>query len=192
MTEPTSPDLVSASQLERIMRHPTLSQSTTQRLVMRYHGAINLTPCIATTSRQHRASPHSWRKSGTNPGAFATPAEIWGPTPPSAATKGVKTSATSIRVTENATWVAGSSRSPGGRITNVSAAIGVDFLGSPHLLETTLYAALSAGWYWDSHLNLNALADVGDFNRITRVINGGTNGLKDRIAMLETALQVIA
>ncbi|SDA89984.1 glycoside hydrolase family 19 protein, partial [Pseudomonas sp. NFPP15] len=49
-------------------------------------------------------------------------------------------------------------------------------LNTPELLETPVYAALSAGWFWQ-RAGLNSLADKGDFLTITKRINGGTNGL---------------
>lgn len=51
------------------------------------------------------------------------------------------------------------------------AALGVDLLAQPELLEQDTYAARSAGWFWKAH-NLNELADRGDFAGTTRVING--------------------
>lgn len=70
-------------------------------------------------------------------------------------------------------------------------AIGLDLLTTPELLETPKYAALSAGWFWDWK-RLNALADLGDFERITRRINGGLNGLDDRIALYSAAQAAFA
>lgn len=61
------------------------------------------------------------------------------------------------------------------------AALGVDLLERPELLETERYAALSAGWFWDSR-KLNAPADAGDIEAVTKKINGGTTGLADRKA----------
>lgn len=72
-----------------------------------------------------------------------------------------------------------------------SAALGVDFEASPELLEKPDFAALSAAWFWQSH-GLNALADTGEFDRITRIINGGTNGRAERMALWEQAKEVIA
>lgn len=40
-------------------------------------------------------------------------------------------------------------------------------------------AADCSGWFWSVH-NLNAVADADDVVRITRIINGGVNGLDDR------------
>lgn len=43
-----------------------------------------------------------------------------------------------------------------------------------------------AGWFWKRN-GLNELADKGDFYRITRRINGGTNGWTDRVVHYERA-----
>lgn len=63
-------------------------------------------------------------------------------------------------------------------------------LATPELLEYPVYAAMSAGWYWQRN-GLNTLADSGDLAAITRKINGGTNGLAERQALYERALQVL-
>src|SRR3990167_4794994 len=55
-------------------------------------------------------------------------------------------------------------------------------LREPQLLEQPEWAAQSAGWYWWMK-ELNTLADQGQFNLITRRINGGLNGLKDRLEL---------
>ena len=64
--------------------------------------------------------------------------------------------------------------------SKVSKALGKDFVNNPELLSKQPYAALSAGVYWNSN-NLNVLADKGDILGITKKINGGINGLEDRI-----------
>lgn len=61
-------------------------------------------------------------------------------------------------------------------------AIGYDFEANPEALERKEFAALSAGWFWKSR-GCNELADTGEFKRITRRINGGYNGLEDRMAI---------
>ncbi|WP_246182612.1 glycoside hydrolase family 19 protein [Pandoraea pneumonica] len=58
-------------------------------------------------------------------------------------------------------------------------ALELDLLEHPELLLEPINAARSAGWYWKNS-GCNALADRGDFVGLTRVINGGTNGLADR------------
>lgn len=69
-------------------------------------------------------------------------------------------------------------------------ALGKDFVGHPEWLELPENAALSAAWFWQSH-GCNALADAQKFTTLTRVINGGTNGLIDRLALLEQATSSI-
>lgn len=71
----------------------------------------------------------------------------------------------------------------------VGFALGVDFLNNPHLLEQPKYAVLSAAWYWDSR-SLNVFADKMDYKTITRRINGGYNGLQDRLKYLEICKKV--
>jgi putative chitinase len=63
-------------------------------------------------------------------------------------------------------------------------------LHNPELLETPLNACRSAGWYWISR-GINAIADTGDQARVTRAVNGGTNGLQERIDLYAAALRVL-
>jgi putative chitinase len=69
-------------------------------------------------------------------------------------------------------------------------AMALDVVNQPELLEQPVYAALSAAWFWSVN-GLNGLADLEDFERITRRINGGTNGLKDRREIWERAKGVL-
>lgn len=66
----------------------------------------------------------------------------------------------------------------------------VDLLTDPSYLETPEGATRSAGWYWYSR-NLNALADVGDMKELTKKINGGYNGLEDRMKHYSHILGVL-
>lgn len=70
-------------------------------------------------------------------------------------------------------------------------ALGIDLERNPSLLMQTDYAAQSAAWYWKSH-GCNELADAGDTRSITRAINGGYNGLDERIALNEQASEALA
>lgn len=63
-------------------------------------------------------------------------------------------------------------------------------LVTPELLEQPVYAAMSAGWFWQ-RAGLNSFADKCDFLTITKRINGGTNGLDDRLAIYKRALEVL-
>lgn len=67
----------------------------------------------------------------------------------------------------------------------------VPLLLHPELLEETVPACRSAGWFWWSR-GLNALADARDFRSITRVINGGFNGFQNRLAFFDRAQAVLS
>jgi len=71
-----------------------------------------------------------------------------------------------------------------------SDALGVDFVANPDLVLTQAYAALTAAWYWNKR-GLNKEADAKDFTGMTKKINGGTIGLADRVAHINTALNVL-
>ncbi len=68
--------------------------------------------------------------------------------------------------------------------------LGVDIIADPDQLTTYALAAESAAAWWSNH-GLNALADKDDLLAITRIINGGTNGLDDRTARLLKAKGVL-
>lgn len=80
-----------------------------------------------------------------------------------------------------------------GRANYIEAgdALGVELIESPSLLAEPELACRSAAWFWREH-GCNELADVGDFRRITLRINGGTNGMDDRLALYEAAQAVLA
>jgi putative chitinase len=71
-----------------------------------------------------------------------------------------------------------------------SDALGVDFVADPDLVLSKEYAALTAAWYWNKR-GLNKEADAKDFTGMTKKINGGTIGLSDRVAHINTALNVL-
>jgi putative chitinase len=73
---------------------------------------------------------------------------------------------------------------------NCGTALGIDFVGNPTLLIEPKYAALSAGWFWNKK-GLNSLADSGDFETMTKRINGGLIGLEDRKAKIAKALSIL-
>ena len=70
-------------------------------------------------------------------------------------------------------------------------ALGVDFVSNPDLVSTPKYAALTAGWFWSTH-KCNQPADALDYTKVTKIINGGTIGLDDRIKHVQMALAVLA
>ena len=71
------------------------------------------------------------------------------------------------------------------------AVLGLDLLSNPSLLEIPTNAAMSVGWFWSTS-GLNALADAGQFETMTRRVNGGLNGLADRKVLLARAMRVLS
>lgn len=71
-----------------------------------------------------------------------------------------------------------------------SKALEIDCLENPEYLEDPRYACQSAAWYWKTH-GLNELADKQFFKEITKKINGGYNGYKERCKYYERALDVL-
>lgn len=65
-----------------------------------------------------------------------------------------------------------------------------DFEQEPAALTDTQWASLSACDYWDMR-SLNAHADAGDFETISRKINGGLNGYEDRCVRWEAAKKAL-
>lgn len=57
---------------------------------------------------------------------------------------------------------------------------GIDFVNNPDLLNEEANAIIAAIWFWKKN-KLNSFADRNDIKGSTRVINGGTNGLEDRV-----------
>lgn len=58
-----------------------------------------------------------------------------------------------------------------------------DFVASPDLVNSDPWEGLVPLWYWTTR-NLNRWANEGDVETITKKINGGKNGLQDRINRL--------
>lgn len=68
--------------------------------------------------------------------------------------------------------------------------LGLPLLERPQLLVEPLWACRSAAWWWRQN-GLNELADAGDFEGITRRINGGLNGLEERTRLWRRAQEVL-
>lgn len=69
--------------------------------------------------------------------------------------------------------------------------LGVDFVSDPKVAADFPWAALTAAVYWrDRHINTKADAD--DIVWVTRIINGGKNGLDDRKQYLRKAKAALA
>jgi len=69
-------------------------------------------------------------------------------------------------------------------------ALGVDLLSFPTRLAEPALAVRSAGWFWNAK-GLNRYADADEFGSLTKRINGGYNGLDDRIRLWIAARRVL-
>lgn len=77
-----------------------------------------------------------------------------------------------------------------GNYTIYGAKLGIDLVNNPTLAATGKVSVQTALEYWKTK-GLNALADKDDINTITHRINGGENGLPQRIAYLAKAKTAI-
>lgn len=179
MMEPDTPDLISAQQLQRIM-------GCSNNLALRFHGPLNVAMHRYGIDTAARIAAFM-AQIGHESGRLLYSRELWGPTPAQQRYEG--------RVDLGNTQPGDGFRYRGRGLIQITgranyaragAALGLDLIAAPEALESPLYASLSAGWYWHEH-RLNELADLGDFRRITRRINGGYNGMDDRIALLTAA-----
>jgi putative chitinase len=63
-------------------------------------------------------------------------------------------------------------------------AIGLDLANNPDLLRQPMAAIKSAMYFWQSR-GLNSFADADNIVKITEIVNGGQNGLQDRVNALK-------
>lgn len=117
--------------------------------------------------------------------------EMWGPTPAQRGYEG--------RVDLGNTYPGDGFRYRGRGLIQITgranyaacgAMLGFDVLNNPELLEGPTLASRSATWFWQRH-GLNGLADKDDQGEICKRINGGTNGLAERLAFYRAACEVI-
>ena len=74
--------------------------------------------------------------------------------------------------------------------SKLGEALGIDLINNPGLLSSVEWACKSAGWFWNTK-NLNSLADVGEFGKITYLINGGYNQAEDRLKRFSSNKKVL-
>ncbi len=70
-------------------------------------------------------------------------------------------------------------------------ALGLNLVNDPESAASPEVGFRTAAWFWNKH-SLNAPADVGDFDLITRKINGGFNGKQYRDAFYLVAKKVLS
>jgi len=75
--------------------------------------------------------------------------------------------------------------------TACGTALGIDLVKNPTWLETPEGAVDSALWYWNKRA-LNVYADVEDIRGMTKIINGGYNGLEDRLEKYRKAKYILS
>lgn len=68
--------------------------------------------------------------------------------------------------------------------------LGLDVLAQPELLALPENAVRSAAWFWKTR-SLNKFADADQFGSLTKRINGGYNGIDDRIQLWIAARRVL-
>lgn len=64
-------------------------------------------------------------------------------------------------------------------------------LKTPDILLEPQYAVLAACWFWHTK-KLNQYADTSDFVTMTKRINGGTQGIDDRIKQYNKAVKIFS
>lgn len=129
---------------------------------------------------------------GHESGGFKFVREVWGPTPAQSRYEGRRDLGNTqqgdgfryrgrglLQVTGRANYARVAARLPG-----------PDFVANPEALELPQWAALSAADYWLDR-QLNRYADADDWRGLTKRINGGFNGLADRIKRHERALAAL-
>ena len=75
-----------------------------------------------------------------------------------------------------------------GNYADFSNAFGVDVVKNPELVQTNKETGLMAAvWFWNKN-GLNELADAQDIKAMTKRINGGYNGLEDRVNLYKRVM----
>jgi putative chitinase len=69
--------------------------------------------------------------------------------------------------------------------------LGADLTVEPELLTDPLWSAYAAACFWDLN-GCSEAADADDFRRVTRIINGGENGMEDRLNWLAIVQEAMA
>ena len=74
--------------------------------------------------------------------------------------------------------------------TKFADAWGYDVVATPSMLAQPEGAIVSACWFWKTN-GCNELAQASEWLALRKRVNGGTNGLAEVTALLETALQYL-
>ena len=74
--------------------------------------------------------------------------------------------------------------------TAIAKDLGINCVDYPEVLEEPENAVAVSIWFWNKK-RLNTFADIPDFQKITRIINGGLNHYAERLALYEKAKKVL-
>jgi putative chitinase len=66
-----------------------------------------------------------------------------------------------------------------------------NLVANPDLVLTDPWEGLAPIFYWDTRAGLQEYAEDGNFEMVTRLVNGGTNGFEDRLRYLGRASLVL-
>lgn len=124
-------------------------------------------------------------------GGFRYLKEIWGPTAAQKAYEG-RVDLGNVRVGDGFLYRGRGMFQLTGRANYAreAKALGLPLETDPDLAADPQISVRIACHYWDTH-QINIAADANDIVRVTRAINGGTNGLEDRKACFLRARQVL-
>ena len=124
-------------------------------------------------------------------GEFKFLDEIWGPTPAQEGYEG-RADLGNIKPGDGFKFRGRGAIQITGRSNYIEAgtALGLDLVMTPELLQSPVWAVTSACWWWQKH-GCNELADIPDFKKVTRRVNGGLNGYADREKYYDRALATL-
>lgn len=66
----------------------------------------------------------------------------------------------------------------------------IDVVNRPDEVENPQLCVMVSMWYWDTH-GCNEAADADDIEKVTKKVNGGTNGIKSRQMYFNRAKKVL-
>jgi len=67
--------------------------------------------------------------------------------------------------------------------------LGIDFVNNPDLAANDANAAKVAAWYWQQR-NISVYGDAGDIVKVSKLVNGGTNGLEQRKELFYAGVEI--
>lgn len=124
-------------------------------------------------------------------GGFRWMKEVWGPTPAQRKYEG-RHDLGNICTGDGRRYAGRGCLQLTGRANyrEVGARLGLDLEENPDLASDPETSILIACDFWQSRW-INPIADADDITRVTKKVNGGTNGIEDRMRKLARAKEVL-